>query len=94
MVLQAIEFKRAAGCEKVQVLDVGAGSGLLSMMAARQAIRHRAAIVIQALPACGTQLHPRRTLLSIASALLYTDTVKVTACMPFCSDGSSMNPVP
>lgn len=34
-VQQAIEFKQALGYEKVGVLDIGAGSGLLSMMAAR-----------------------------------------------------------
>ena len=44
MPLQAIEFKHAAGCEKVHVLDVGAGSGLLSMMAARQVVLPAAAI--------------------------------------------------
>ncbi|KAK9863045.1 hypothetical protein WJX84_000363 [Apatococcus fuscideae] len=32
---RAVEFKQAAGCGDVNVLDVGAGSGLLSMMAAR-----------------------------------------------------------
>ena len=33
--MQAVDFKKALGCEKVGVLDMGAGSGLLSMMAAR-----------------------------------------------------------
>ena len=33
--MQAIDFKRALGCKGVGVLDLGAGSGLLSMMAAR-----------------------------------------------------------
>ncbi|KAK9863942.1 hypothetical protein WJX84_003683 [Apatococcus fuscideae] len=32
---RAIELRRASGCQQVHVLDVGAGSGLLSMMAAR-----------------------------------------------------------
>lgn len=30
-----MEFRKAVGCDKVGVLDIGAGSGLLSMMAAR-----------------------------------------------------------
>lgn len=34
-VIQAVEFRKAVGCDKVGVLDIGAGSGLLSMMAAR-----------------------------------------------------------
>ena len=34
-VMQAVDFKKALGCERVGVLDMGAGSGLLSMMAAR-----------------------------------------------------------
>jgi predicted RNA methylase len=33
--MQAVYFKKALGCEGVGVLDMGAGSGLLSMMAAR-----------------------------------------------------------
>ncbi len=33
--MQAVDFKKALGCEEVGVLDMGAGSGLLSMMAAR-----------------------------------------------------------
>ena len=33
--MQAVEFKQALRCEKVGVLDIGAGSGLLTMMAAR-----------------------------------------------------------
>lgn len=33
--VQAIEFKKGLGCDKVGVLDIGAGSGLLTMMAAR-----------------------------------------------------------
>jgi len=33
--MQAVDFKKALGCDKVGVLDMGAGSGLLSMMAAR-----------------------------------------------------------
>ena len=33
--MQAVDFKKALGCEGVGVLDMGAGSGLLSMMAAR-----------------------------------------------------------
>ena len=32
---RAVERKRAAGCTDLLALDVGAGSGLLSMMAAR-----------------------------------------------------------
>ncbi|KAL0046712.1 hypothetical protein WJX82_008116 [Trebouxia sp. C0006] len=32
---RAVDFKKALGCDKVGVLDMGAGSGLLSMMAAR-----------------------------------------------------------
>ncbi|DBA90775.1 TPA: hypothetical protein ACH3X1_003982 [Trebouxia sp. C0004] len=32
---RAVDFKKALGCEGVGVLDMGAGSGLLSMMAAR-----------------------------------------------------------
>lgn len=34
---QAVSFKKALGCKAVHVLDIGAGSGLLSMMAARSA---------------------------------------------------------
>ena len=34
-VMQAVDFKKGLGCDKVGVLDMGAGSGLLSMMAAR-----------------------------------------------------------
>ena len=33
--IQAVEFRKAVGHDKVGVLDIGAGSGLLSMMAAR-----------------------------------------------------------
>lgn len=33
--VKAVEFKKALGHERVGVLDMGAGSGLLSMMAAR-----------------------------------------------------------
>lgn len=33
--MQAVDFKKALGCKRVGVLDMGAGSGLLSMMAAR-----------------------------------------------------------
>ena len=33
--MQAVDFKKALGCKTVGVLDMGAGSGLLSMMAAR-----------------------------------------------------------
>lgn len=36
--LQAIDFKHALGQEDVGVLDIGAGTGLLSMMAARYAL--------------------------------------------------------
>lgn len=32
---RAVQNKRAAGCTELLALDVGAGSGLLSMMAAR-----------------------------------------------------------
>lgn len=35
--VQAIELKQAMGCKRIGVLDIGAGSGLLSMMAARYA---------------------------------------------------------
>ncbi|CAL8464828.1 g4363 [Coccomyxa elongata] len=34
-IARAIEIKRALGCKDVSVLDIGAGSGLLSLMAAR-----------------------------------------------------------
>ena len=32
---RAVELKRAAGAREVVVLDIGAGSGILSLMAAR-----------------------------------------------------------
>lgn len=34
-IVRAIEIKHALGCKEVSVLDIGAGSGLLSLMAAR-----------------------------------------------------------
>lgn len=70
MLLQAIEFKHAAGCEKVHVLDVGAGSGLLSMMAARQVVLPAAAIKLLGITAGGTpDTIPRMSVRSTGFAL-------------------------
>lgn len=37
---RAVALKRGAGCRRITTLDIGAGSGLLSMMAARSSPTH------------------------------------------------------
>lgn len=46
-IARAVQRKRRAGCANLMALDVGAGSGLLSMMAARW-VEHADASVVAA----------------------------------------------